>query len=279
MRHIKLSDHAADQLAGAAARRQEEFEAAYRVYDEALAGREARLAGLRRSIADAWRTRRLAAILGLSLEYAVTRLWPGPRSPKSQGPGRDEAIWTSGSEGERGVAEALSSQLSDEWTLISGYRNAKGEIDQLLIGPSGVMAIEVKAINGVVHCDGDAWWRDKYDKYGNLVETRVAIADKAGRGPSRQLNEPADLLQTFLTKRASLTRVYRAVVLAHERSRLGTLRDVAVDEVSTLPRFAPGLFLERSGDKLNAQAVERVVQLIRQDHAYHAKRPRHAPTR
>jgi hypothetical protein len=82
--------------------------------------------------------------------------------------GREEIVWASGNQGERRVSEFLSSQLSGDWVLISGYKNSKGEIDQILLGPRGIFAIEIKFLNGVIHCDGDLWQRDKYDKYGNL---------------------------------------------------------------------------------------------------------------
>lgn len=128
----------------------------------------------------------------------------------------------------------LSRLLGDEWTLIMGYKNPKGEVDQILVGPSGVFALEIKFINGTVHCDGDRWWRDKCDRYGNLVETNVPIADKRGRGPSRQLNEAEDSLQQFLSRRIGEGRVRRAVVLSHDASRIGTVLDVRVDLVTTL---------------------------------------------
>ena len=40
---------------------------------------------------------------------------------------------------------ALDNALDDSWTLFKGYRNRAGEIDYLLIGPTGLFAIEVKA--------------------------------------------------------------------------------------------------------------------------------------
>ena len=63
---------------------------------------------------------------------------------------------------------------------------------------------------------GDAWTRDRYDSHGNLMERKVPIRDKGGRGPSAQINESADRLQDFLSQRMGIERVYRAVVFAHE---------------------------------------------------------------
>ena len=102
--------------------------------------------------------------------------------------------------GEQLVATELGRALDDDWTLLRGYRNRRGEIDQLLLGPRGLFAIEVKNLNATVHVDGDRWRADKYDNYGNLVEQRP-VADRMGRSPSVQLNEPADDLERFLAER------------------------------------------------------------------------------
>ena len=57
-----------------------------------------------------------------------------------------------GIEGEQLVASGLGRVLDDEWTLIRGYRNRRGEIDHLLLGPRGLIAIEGKHRNALVHC-------------------------------------------------------------------------------------------------------------------------------
>ena len=115
-----------------------------------------------------------------------------PRPPVlADAPTDTEAKLRAGIAGEELVASELGDVLGDEWTLVRGYRNRHGEIDQLLLGPPGLLAIEIKNLNATVHVDGDRWRADKYDNYGNLVEQRV-ITDRKGRSPSVQLNEPAD---------------------------------------------------------------------------------------
>lgn len=37
--------------------------------------------------------------------------------------------------------------LDDAWVLIKGYKNPRGEIDYLLLGPGGLFAVEVKYVN------------------------------------------------------------------------------------------------------------------------------------
>lgn len=270
MRTLTLSDHTADKASAAAATREAEYNAAVNAHRNALASREAHLKSLRNSVGIAWLNREIFSMLVSLIRLGFSYLSGKPRPPIMRGANREEIVWASGNEGERKVAAYLS-RLSDEWILVSGYRNAKGEIDQVLLGPRGVFAIEIKFINGVVHCDGDRWWSDKYDRYGNLVEAGKPLADKRSRGPSKQLNDSADLLQSFLAKRVNVSRVHRAVVLSHDSSRLGDLKNITVDAVATINAFDLDWLFSHSSFSLDSQAVDRVLQSIRKDHGFHDK--------
>lgn len=270
MRAITLSDHTADKATAAAAVRETEYVTAIDAYRGILASREAHLKSLRNALGVAWGNREMFSTLASLFRLGFAYLSAKPSPPVKRSADRDEIVWASGNVGERKVATYLS-RLPDEWILVSGYRNTKGEIDQVLLGPRGVFAIEIKFINGVVHCDGDRWWSDKYDRYGNLVETNKPIADKRGRGPSKQLNDSADLLQSFLAKRVDVSRVYRAVVLSHDSSRLGELRNITVDTVATIDAFDLDRLFSRSSINLDSLAVDRVLQAIRKDHDFHDK--------
>jgi hypothetical protein len=173
--------------------------------------------------------------------------------------------------GEQLVAAELGRALDDDWTLLRGYRNRRGEIDQLLLGPRGLFAIEVKNLNATVHIDGDRWRADKYDNYGNLVEQRP-IADRMGRPPSVQLNEPADALERFLAERGQPAEIQRLVVLAHKRSGLGRVRNPTV-----LALTSPGDLLTligKSPSRLDRAQRAAIGALIRRDHEFHGKRRR-----
>jgi len=173
--------------------------------------------------------------------------------------------------GEQLVATELGRALDDDWTLLRGYRNRRGEIDQLLIGPRGLFAIEVKNLNATVHVDGDRWRADKYDNYGNLVEQRP-IADRVGRSPSVQLNEPADDLERFLAERAQPAEIGRVVILAHRRSGLGPVRNPTVAALTS-----PGDLLALIGNSvshLDRDQRAAIAALIRRDHEFHGQHRR-----
>ena len=129
----------------------------------------------------------------------------------------------------------------------------------------------MKNLNATVHVDGDRWRADKYDNYGNLVEQRT-IADRTGRSPSAQLNEPADDLERFLRERGQPVTIQRVVILAHRRSRIGTARNLTV-RVATSPGYLLTLINGASGQKpLTDKQRTAIRRLIQQDHARHDKR-------
>ena len=197
-----------------------------------------------------------------------------PSRPRRAPVGDAESVWRAGKEGEDRVAAALDGVLGDDWTLFRGYKNPGGEIDQVLVGPSGVIAIEVKYVNGRVHISGDKWTRDKYDNYGNLVERGASMSDGGGRSPSAQLNAAASRLEWFLEKQSpGAGRVSRAVVLSHDKSELGRVSKPSVDYALTLKdirrRGRKSAMLNRP-PRFDRRGAAHIARLIERDHHYHA---------
>jgi hypothetical protein len=271
MKTLVLSDHTQDKVQEASHRRQAAYQAETQKWRSAIASRQKVKEERYERVHIAWRDRRWWGFLKSVLALIFGRLPHVPKRPILQAAGRDEIIFAAGSEGETRVREHLARRLGEEWTAITGYRSAKGEIDLILVGPTGVFAIEVKFLNGVVYCDGDQWWLDRFDNYGNLVQENLPIEDRGGRAPSRQVNEPADCLQVFLRQRLGDGRVTRAVVLAHEKSEVGDMANQTVDLVTTLDGWNLSSFLTRDST-LDSAMVGRLVETIRQDHAHHASR-------
>jgi hypothetical protein len=270
MQEIKLSDHAADQLYAAARQREAAMEQSLARYKSALAAREQKSDALRGQAARAAGEKRLFAWLWHLARWAFHAAFAAkPTRPMLALPDEREHVWAAGSEGEQRVADILNQALPADWTLIRGYKNGGGEIDQIIVSPLGVLAVEIKYINGTVFCDGDRWWRDKYDRYGNLVEQGIAIADKGGRSPSEQLNAATDRLQNFLSSRMQVKRVARAVVLAHQASRIGQMHNLTVDLVATLAHLYSRELIEQKMPGLPAGvSPQRVIEAIQKDHAY-----------
>jgi Nuclease-related domain len=265
---VELSNHPGDMLTDAARRRAAAQARAQSGYEDTLIRHQARVQTLRVKRDRARAQHRWWAWLRLAFGVlAEKRRRPRRPVPDSGSTDAEEKI-RAGIAGEQLVAAELGRALGDEWTLLRGYRNRRGEIDQLLLGPRGLFAIEVKNINATVHVSGDLWHADKYDNYGNLVEQRP-ITDRRGRSPSEQLNESADELQRFLRERGQPTAVQRVVVLTHRRSRLGSRENLTV-RLGTSPAYVLSLLAD-SPDPLSERQRLEVERLIRRDHDFYER--------
>jgi Nuclease-related domain len=207
---------------------------------------------------------------------AVFVLWvPRRRAPVRPaavgGPTDREESIAAGIAGERRVASELGQAFGDEWVLFRGYRNRRGEIDHLLLGPRGLFAIEVKHRNATVYINGDDWRFEKFDQWGNRVG-HGSIEDRTGRSPSVQLNEPADKLEQFLRSRGQWVPITRIVILNHPRSKIGGYRNLTV-RVGTSTDYIVSL-VNGSQVELPDSRVTQLGRLIERDHHYHdGRRP------
>jgi hypothetical protein len=209
MQAIYLSNHPGEKLQAIRRQRQAAEEQEMTRHREAVAQHEARVVAIRRERAEARRQRRWWAWFRLSFSVLFTgRDAPRRPSPPLR-PSDQEEILAAGVAGELYVEKQLAPAFGDDWILFRGYKNRRGEIDSVLLGPGGLFALEVKNRNATVHIDGDNWWCDKYDRYGNQVEEGKPFVDKGGRSPSREVNEPADELEKFLRSRGQPVPVQR----------------------------------------------------------------------
>jgi hypothetical protein len=74
---------------------------------------------------------------------------------------RKYRIYNAGWAGEKRVAKLLSSKLSDDYFLINDLylHNGGGDIDHVVLGPSGIFVLETKNWSGDITCNGDMWQR------------------------------------------------------------------------------------------------------------------------
>ena len=279
MRQIELGNHAGQQIQLLEAEREEINKTRLARWRQQTATIDSANRRARASLARAIRDRRLFQILKLFLAPGQRRLQRRPMMPLLAHISEQERIWREGQAGEARVAERLAEALDDRWTLITGYHNPRGEIDQILVGPGGIHAIEIKYRNAVIHCQGDRWYFDRYDNYGNRVECNRRLTDSGGRSPAQQVNEPTRMLRAYLKRPVPDTAIHTHVVLSHDKSVLGEVRDLTVDSIATLD--APD-FIERftsTGERLEPNQVSEIVSLLRQSHKRARKLPRRQPRR
>jgi hypothetical protein len=174
-----------------------------------------------------------------------------------------------GIQGEDSLTWALSA-LPDDWVMLRGYRNRRGETDHVLVGPLGVWAVEVKNRAVSLHVAGDQWWYEKFDRNGRLVDSGQAV-DGGGRSWAHQVNDVAGDLARWLCRRGYRVPVRTAVILMHERARLVRCRQLSVDLLGIGPgHLVQGL--QRYAVPLSPQDCDAIVSLVCRDHRYHAGR-------
>jgi len=262
MRVVRLSDHPGDLVAAGERERQ-----------RGTAKQEARLAAARQDrdkarSAGRWLTwLRLVFVVGRE-KRAAARHQVVPQMPTAE-----EEKARAGHDAELRVEESLGRELSDDWTLFRGYRNARGEIDGVLLGPRGLFTIEVKHHNGTVYITGDDWSSEKYDKYGNRVRQRAPMRDASGRrSPSQQLTEPSAMMAERLHRREQMVNPQCVVVLTHPNARVRDIKNPTVQVVTSVRQLLE--LVDQSQADLTATRVRVISELIRRDHQYWAARKR-----
>lgn len=78
-------------------------------------------------------------------------------------------IYKGGSQGEKNVIKTLNRNLNDQYSLINGVvlQGGGGDIDHIVLGPSGVFVLETKNWSGRIIIDGDNWQRPGKQVTGN----------------------------------------------------------------------------------------------------------------
>lgn len=210
----------------------------------------------------------------MRLRWALTAWWRQfarrPRRPAALAPSHGEEAIKGGIKGEREVVDVLNPALSDAWVLVKGYRNRRGEIDYLLLGPGDLFAIEVKYVNGTFAVTRDRWRYVRYDNYGNRVG-EGQLADARHRPPNIQLAEPLAMLEQFLASRGQPARMRPVVLLNHPKARISSCApDVGAEVLSSTAQLLD--LVKASEGQLSAGKLAEIERLIIRDHHYHEER-------
>lgn len=259
MRVETLSDHPGDMLARAVHER-----------GRGADKQEARVEAVRRDRDQARAAGRWLRWLRLALAVSRQKRELARLRVFSRFPTNKEASIQAGHDAERRVAEELGSLLGDDWVLFRGYRNRRGEIDGLLVGPRGLFAYEVKYHNATVYIKGDDWWSEKFDKYGNSLGGLVPMADAHGRSPGNQLGDPVAALSDWLRKRGQQATITPVVLLTHDRARVGSSQNPTVRVATSVQGLSH--LIGRSPATLDAKRRAVIEQIIRDDHRHHEQR-------
>lgn len=159
-----------------------------------------------------------------------------------------------GQEGEDRVVERMRRSLDETWTLVRnvdlpGYR---ADIDLVLIGPFGVWALEVKALEGIYRNVGEQWEFWSSNRWKPLK-----------RNPSRQAKRNAGRLASFLRADGIKQWVEPAVVWANPGSRLSVENPmVAVWTLDRLPEELGNLWRSQEMEEAaRRRTIEKLISL------------------
>jgi hypothetical protein len=235
-----------------------------------MAEQVARVESLRRERGQARADGRWLAWLRLTLALPGAKREAGRQHLFSVLPTAKEQAIRAGRNAERRVADELGAALDDEWLMLRGYCNARGEIDALLLGPRGLFAIEEKFRSIRVYICGDEWMAQQIGKNGKSYGTRFALRDGKGRSPSEQVKEPMTALSRWLSMNKRGTPITPVVLLSHPGARIGTLQHPTVRVETSVRRLVA--LVERSSYTLDAGRRTDIERLVRRDHEFHQAR-------
>jgi Nuclease-related domain len=100
--------------------------------------------------------------------------------------------WIRGYAGEQQVASMLSA-LPDSYTLVTAFAvpdAMQGDTDAILLGPHGLLVIEVKTYEGQIEFESGKWYRRHTSKYRSVLKSN----------PSQQVLRNAQSLVQFVTE-------------------------------------------------------------------------------
>ncbi len=154
-----------------------------------------------------------------------------------------------GKEGEERVVELLRQVLDDRWTL---FRNLKvpgmgrGDVDGVLVGPTGLWSLEVKNFSGRYRNRGEQWFYWKHNDWRRMKHS-----------PSRQARRNAGRLAAFLKERGVHLWVQPIIVWANpEKPPVLELPAVPVWTIDRLAGEVMALKQQREVDKKSLQQAE-----------------------
>lgn len=273
MQLVVLSDHAGDRLAAARERRESAARKTVERHQRELEQHRSWVAEATQVRDRALTERRVLAWLRWWLEARRRRRAWTPRPAALPGVSAEEGALEGGVSGEQEVAQVLGRRLGADWTVFKGYRNGRGEIDFLVLGPAGLFAVEVKNVNGTFWISPGRWRYVKYDRY-DIARDESVLEDEGHRPPDRQLLEPTRQLERFLASRGRPARLEPVVVLTHSRARIERLDgDLGAQVVISAERLA-SLVLAAGGNFTRDELVQ-ISRLIERDHRFHNRHRRH----
>ena len=212
------------------------------------------------------------AVLGPALFVATGLclvLWLASRGSSHPSDGRArlgsrerEAQQLMGMSGERHVGQVMARELPQEYVLINGLKlpRGAGDIDHLVVGPTGVFLLETKTMAGRIVCEPDgSWRRTKVGRAGRRTRPTLAIPPRRSSATSSRSAIACGPRLPGLFRRPPLW-IEGLVVFPHPRTEL----DAEHSRVPAmrLDEATPHICLHVPQRPLQPREVEEVVGVL-----------------
>lgn len=156
-------------------------------------------------------------------------------------------IYRGGRQGEQDVIDVLSRTLNDDYSIINGVcLGGGGDIDHIVLGPTGVFVVETKNWSGKINVNGEQWQRP---------------GKKTAGSPSMQAKRNAQKVKQLLNKLPNLRDVWveGIVVLTNPHAGLSVYNSgVPVLKLSQLASHIKG----RQGGQLTQQQIMQIAKQL-----------------
>jgi hypothetical protein len=101
-------------------------------------------------------------------------------------------VYKGGRQGEKTVIKTLTSRLTDDYYLLNGVylTSGGGDIDHIVLGPTGVYVLETKNWSGKIICNGNQWQRP-----GKKVKNSPSLQVKSNTQKVKKIIESSPISQ------------------------------------------------------------------------------------
>ena len=167
-----------------------------------------------------------------------------------------------GDAGERQTGYMLEQILPDGYTIVQNavvtYQDGQSEIDNIVIGKTGVFIIEVKNMKGDIYGDYESryWLQDKTDRYG--IEHK-----KEFYSPVKQVGTHIFRLANYLRDNKISTHISGAVYFVNPETDAiikGEPKDIPVFDYDSTQEMIN--YIMNGNANLSGRTVERIIQLL-----------------
>lgn len=167
-----------------------------------------------------------------------------------------------GNRGEKMAGSFLKQNLPDSYSILQNktvtYDNATSEIDNIIVGKTGVFILEIKNMKGKItgEYEDKEWKKIKIDDYD--IEHEETFYN-----PTKQVGTQIFRLAKYLRDNKIFTHINGAVFFVNSESKLrinGTPKDIPIFTYNTADELLD--FITGSKEALSNKEIERIIGIL-----------------